>query len=161
MHDGTRREGDDFEQKVYIIMKVNAFTIEAYGTLNAVKTPVTVYFGAQNTSGIALWDTGASRTCVSQRLIKALGLPLTVFDSIITAAGVMPCGVYCVDILLPGDILIKNIKVLDIPDTTACDVLIGMDVICRGDLAISNAANATWVSFRSPPNEEHIDFKSA
>jgi len=38
-----------------------------------------------------------------------------------------------------------------------CDVLIGMDVITTGDLAITNHNGKTTFSFRVPPCEE-IDF---
>lgn len=142
-------------------MNKGAFTIEAKGKLTAIKTPVTVMSpSGQKAEGIALWDTGANRTCVSQKFVEQLGLKHMDKASCLTAGGMVICSIYCVDILLPNDIIAENILALDIDSGNACDVLIGMDVICDGDFAVTNAEGNTWVSFCSPPLEKHIDFKS-
>ena len=38
------------------------------------------------------------------------------------------------------------------------DIIIGMDTITRGDLAITNKNGETWFSFRIP-SQEHIEFE--
>ena len=38
------------------------------------------------------------------------------------------------------------------------DIIIGMDTITRGDLAITNQNGETWFSFRIP-SQEHIEFE--
>ena len=39
------------------------------------------------------------------------------------------------------------------------DIIIGMDTITRGDLAITNKDGETWFSFRIIPSQEHIEFE--
>jgi hypothetical protein len=41
------------------------------------------------------------------------------------------------------------------------DVIIGMDILTLGDLAITNHNHRTVLSFRIPPDAKHIDFASA
>ena len=52
---------------------------------------------------------------------------------------------------------IKDLEVLayDLEDN---DIIIGMDTITRGDLAITNKNGETWCSFRIP-SQEHIEFE--
>lgn len=52
---------------------------------------------------------------------------------------------------------IKDLEVLacDLEDN---DIIIGMDTITRGDLAITNKDGETWFSFRIP-SQEHIEFE--
>lgn len=52
---------------------------------------------------------------------------------------------------------IKDLEVLacDLEDN---DIIIGMDTITRGDLAITNKNGETWFSFRIP-SQEHIEFE--
>ena len=38
-------------------------------------------------------------------------------------------------------------------------IIIGMDTITRGDLAITNKDGETWFSFRIIPSQEHIEFE--
>ena len=56
-----------------------------------------------------------------------------------------------------GDI-VTNIMAMEF-DRDEYDVVIGMDVICKGDLAVTNYNNQTTFSFRIPSNEE-IDFST-
>ena len=52
---------------------------------------------------------------------------------------------------------IKDLEVLayDLEDN---DIIISMDTITRGDLAITNKDGETWFSFRIP-SQEHIEFE--
>jgi len=38
------------------------------------------------------------------------------------------------------------------------DIIIGMDILTQGDLAITNHDHRTVVSFRVPPDSKHIDY---
>jgi hypothetical protein len=41
------------------------------------------------------------------------------------------------------------------------DIVIGMDILTKGDIAITNHDNRTVFSFRVPPDITHIDFVSS
>lgn len=143
-------------------MQTNAFTLEAKGILSAIRIPVTIISqDGKRECATAIWDTGADITRISKRLVEELGIKSMGERLCYTAMGTTTSKHYSVSVLLPNDIEITDLSVFDFAGAPDCDVLIGMDVICRGDLAISNATNTTWVSFRSPPDKEHIDFKSA
>lgn len=68
-------------------------------------------------------------------------------DSIVTE-----CFVYAPSDLSGGE-EVKRVKF----DSDEYDVVIGMDVICHGDLAITNKDDKTTFSFRIP-SETEIDF---
>ncbi|WP_198295142.1 hypothetical protein [Brachyspira murdochii] len=51
---------------------------------------------------------------------------------------------------------IKNVRA-GVCDIGGCDMLIGMDIIKFGDLAISNKNNKTIFSFTIPPFDNPID----
>lgn len=99
----------------------------------------------------ALWDTGASTTLVSPKVVSSCGLK---------PIGVMEIGVvrefhrlnsYLANIVLSNSsVEIGKITVgcAELPGET--DVLIGMDIITLGDFAITNVAGKTVFSFRIP-----------
>jgi len=63
---------------------------------------------------------------------------------------------YLVNVYFPHGVLIHRVTISD-AEPPGCDVLLGMDIIRFGDLAISNFNGKTTFSFRSPPIEK-IDF---
>jgi len=105
----------------------------------------------------ALWDTGASTTCISRQIVKDLKLESRSVAFNYTAGGKIISNIYCINLLLPNRIVIKGLFVAccDLDDT---DILIGMDVITQGDMAISNYEGKTTFSFRVPTAEK-IDFE--
>lgn len=63
---------------------------------------------------------------------------------------------YLVNVFLPNNVGLAGVRVSE-NAVEGCDVLIGMDVITTGDLAITNHNGKTTFSFRVPLCEE-IDF---
>ncbi len=106
---------------------------------------------------LALWDTGANITCISSRLAEKLKLdssdevPIAVANNELFHADV-----YYVQLRM-GQFIIPFIKVLGMPMDESKDIIIGMDVISKGDLAITNYDGETVLSFREP-SMERIDF---
>src|SRR5574344_1414826 len=86
----------------------------------------------------AIWDTGATNSVITQRYIDKLGLKPTGATRTYTAGGEKICNLYLVDIGLPNRIVINNLAVTGNNELLSCDMLIGMDVIGKGDFAISN-----------------------
>lgn len=105
----------------------------------------------------SLWDTGASVTLISARVAKVLGLT-SIGKSGVSGynQGIDVKDTFLVHIGLPTGDIVTNIMAMEF-DTDEYDVVIGMDVICNGDLAITNKDERTTFSFRIP-SEQEIDF---
>ena len=105
----------------------------------------------------SLWDTGASVTLISARVAKVLGLT-SIGKSGVSGynQGIDVKDIFLVHIGLPTGDIITNIMAMEF-DTDEYDVVIGMDVICNGDMAITNKDDKTTFSFRIP-SEQEIDF---
>ena len=109
-----------------------------------------------------VWDTGAMDTCITPRIVQELGLVPTgrrQFQGV-GAAGqegiVHDAYTYLVNLYFPHRVIIHGVTVSD-AEPGGCDVLLGMDVIRVGDLAISNFKGQTAFTFRTPSIEK-IDF---
>lgn len=105
----------------------------------------------------SLWDTGASVSLISARVAKVLGLE-SIGKSGVSGynEGVDVKDTYLVHIGLPTGDIVTNIMAMEF-HSDEYDVVIGMDVICKGDLAVTNKDGRTTFSFRIP-SEAEIDF---
>lgn len=106
----------------------------------------------------ALWDTGASKTCISNRLVEEMKLPVIGMRKTQCASGVQTVTCHIIDIIMPHKIMLTGVPVLAFAGSIYFDILIGMDLITLGDFAITNAKGNTCFSYRTPPNDTHIDF---
>jgi hypothetical protein len=90
----------------------------------------------------------------------AANLELEVLDScrIETAGGIITTNAYSIDITLRSMVSFLNIHAGEFAENGRFDIIIGMDILTRGDLAITNGSGRTVVSFRVPPDPEHIDY---
>jgi hypothetical protein len=113
--------------------------------------------GGEPQSFVAIWDTGASATCISPKISRALGLGAISMATVHAAGNSYDSPVYRIDVLLPNRLVVTDIRALEAQNIQGADMLIGMDIITTGDLSITNANNDTWFSFRSPPGV-HIDY---
>ena len=68
----------------------------------------------------------------------------------------IPSNLYQIDLYLPNEIYLNDLKVTE-GELTGCDMLIGMDIITKGDFAISNYNGKTTFTFRTP-SLETLDF---
>jgi hypothetical protein len=98
----------------------------------------------------ALWDTGASRSCITPTVAKAIALIPTGSVRLTHAGGSELKNSYLVNVYLPNNVLIAGLIVSEFEETAQFGVIIGMDVIARGDFSITNFNNQTWASFRFP-----------
>jgi hypothetical protein len=60
-----------------------------------------------------------------------------------------------------NNVSFTNIRAMEFTSNKVFDILLGMDILTLGDLAITNANHRTVISFRVPPAVKHIDFVSA
>ncbi|MCC7246805.1 MAG: retroviral-like aspartic protease family protein [Saprospiraceae bacterium] len=107
----------------------------------------------------ALWDTGATHSAISNRLAGKLNLPIEDFARVTTASGIQHVPVYLIRVTLPGSFSFDEIEAVEFTytDEDDCDLIVGMDVMTQGDLAISNYDGKTVFSFRIP-SFERLDF---
>lgn len=102
----------------------------------------------------ALWDTGATKTCISINLANELGLS-PIDRTKVVGANNEPffAPVFCVQLRM-GSFLIPIQNVIGLPmDGTDRDLIIGMDIISKGDLSITNYSGRTVITFRTPSLE--------
>ena len=104
----------------------------------------------------AIWDTGATGTVISKRVIEQCGLVPTGMTQVATAGGIFPVNTYIVDIMLPNNVIFPNLNVTT-GDLNGTDVLIGMDIMSQGDFSVSNFEGKTSFTFRVP-SEKHANF---
>lgn len=104
----------------------------------------------------AIWDTGATNSMITQNVVDQCGLKPTGITEIFTASGAAQTETFLVDIFLPNKVIAPDIKVSR-GDIFGADMLVGMDIISRGDFAVTTNAGRTVFSFRMPSLTQ-IDF---
>lgn len=142
-------------------MAVSTLTIKSIdGIARQLTSPVNVVVPNTNNSYqyLAIWDTGATGTVITQQVVNNLGLVPTGMAVVHTANGSVNQNTYIIDIALSDTIILQDLTVTCAPSLSGgCNVLIGMDIVSQGDLSITNLNNITCMSFRVPSMHE-IDF---
>lgn len=106
----------------------------------------------------AIWDTGATSTVITQQVVNDLGLKQVSVTQLTTAGGKKDnAPLYLVAIFLPHRVFVSELMVVKASVTGDAEVLIGMDIIGRGDFAVTNKDGKTVFTFRRP-SLERIDF---
>ncbi|MEW6235740.1 MAG: aspartyl protease family protein [Candidatus Omnitrophota bacterium] len=105
----------------------------------------------------AIWDTGATKSLITNVVVEKLKLKPIGVARVCTASGENISNKYIVNIGLPNKVGVPEVIVTEGILTDSVDVLIGMDVIVMGDFAITNKNGKTVFSFRMP-SLETIDF---
>lgn len=130
---------------------ISAFTTKSNQIQGQLKNQVRVVYGSKPVVVTALWDTGANVSCISQSVVHDLSLIPTGKKSIQTPSGTSPVNTYLVDIVLPNNVRINDLEVCDSQiGNQGLGVLIGMDIITKGDFTVSNYNGKTVFSFRTP-----------
>lgn len=114
---------------------------------------------------VSIWDTGATNSVITEKVVK--DLDLKPFNIVKTnhAGGSSMANVYMVNIALPNGVMAGQVNVTEaqltedpnLSDDEQSRILIGMDIIGAGDLAVTNFQDRTTMSFRIP-SIEMIDF---
>jgi hypothetical protein len=106
----------------------------------------------------ALWDTGATNSVIKKATAVAMGLVPSGSMIITHGGGSERRDTYVLNVHLPNRVLIVGVLVADCHDTVGpFGAIIGMDIISRGDLTISNWNSQTCMSFRIP-SMERVDY---
>lgn len=134
----------------------SAFTTSFDGIARQLKNEVTIYCEDKSIQVTAIWDTGATISCISTHVVEQLSLIATGKVKMQTPSGEDVRNTYLVDLRLPNDFLIKDLVVADSEigshsiGEQSVGMLIGIDVICRGNFTVSNYEGKTVFSFRTP-----------
>ncbi len=105
---------------------------------------------------VATWDTGATNTMISQKVVDKCKLIPTGITWVGTAGGIVSANTYVIDLVLPDNMIIKNLNVT-CGKLNNTDILVGMDIINKGDFSVSNFEGKTKFTFRIP-SLEHSDY---
>ena len=128
---------------------------EAQTLLDSQKNP------APTLDQVALWDTGATNSVITNQVATQLGLKPIGKTDVHHGGGKSVEDVYLVNIHLPNKVIMGGIRVTGSPNMSGrFGVIIGMDIISEGDLAVSHHNGKTLVSFRIP-SVGPIDFASS
>jgi len=132
-------------------MDASAFVSEYPQISNRLMSPATLKNGGNETKVQALWDTGASRTCISTDVVISLGLVPLGKQQMQTPSGPSVANTFQIDILLPNNVIVQDLVVCDSAiGALGIGALIGMDIINLGDFAVSNFDGKTVFTFRTP-----------
>jgi len=130
---------------------VRAFVAERIPTCRELKTKAKIVYGSEEIEVVAQWDTGASGSCVSKKVIDELKPVRTGLRTVRTPTGCDIRGMYLLDIVLPNDVRVPDVAVVDTEiGDQGIGLLIGMDIISMGDFAVSNFDGKLVFTFRVP-----------
>ncbi len=137
---------------------LNAFT-KKYGTVVRdirTKAEILDLDGNLLKEAVALWDTGATSSCISIQCANELKLKPLRFVPQFTAGGAVTSPVYRIGIQLNDKV---KFTAQDVPAAilNGIDLLIGMDIITQGNFSISNYNGQTIFSYIIPSHKD-VDF---
>lgn len=136
-----------------------SFTVKANGgVLRVLQTQCHVAPAFNQSAGLplnasmftAIWDTGATNSVVTQKVVDACALKQTGIKQVFgfNTQGMEPT--YLVSIGLPNGVLFSQVEVTKGSLGGGSDVLIGMDIITSGDFVVTNKGGNTIFSFCFP-----------
>ena len=139
---------------------MSVFT-EKYSKIeNRLLNKVVLSANGLNDQALAQWDTGATSTCISEEIVEKYQLKPFSYAQAKTPSGTIITPIYFIDIILNNEVIFDKWEVMGSKiGAQGIDILIGMDIISKGDFAISNYNGKTQFSFRLP-SQYDVDYKS-
>ena len=108
----------------------------------------------KSTTENALWDTGATISAITPKLVNDLGFVPAGTMAISGITGTLDVKFILAAIQLPDGILRPNIKMAVCDFSQNINIILGMDIITLGDFELLHGCNKTVFSFTSPPSEK-------
>lgn len=147
-----------------------AFTLKFDGRVNRIISDVSVCAGfdpgqppeplPEFITTRALWDTGATGSCISPEVSERLKLTPVGKARVNHAGGGGETDIFLVNLLLPNRVQVAGVAASQLRGTHDFGAIIGMDIISSGDFAITHAGGRACMSFRIPPCQT-IDYVAA
>ncbi len=144
-------------------IRSHSITLKANGIARVLTMPITITRVNNTDTKLfvktnGIWDTGATGTVITQKIVDALGLIPAGKATVNTASETgYKTNVYYIDLFLKNDLRITSVRVTVGRIADDIDCLIGMDIIALGDFSITNYNDATCMSYRIPSHHE-IDY---
>lgn len=139
-------------------MIISVFTEKYKSIQRKLINSAVVESNGNTVQAIAQWDTWATGTCISKKIVSQLGLQPTGMIRVQTPSGIGIMNKYMINLILNNEVRIMNLVVMDSEiGNQGIDVLIGMDIISIGDFAVSNFEGRTQFSFRIP-SQGHVEY---
>lgn len=143
-------------------MIVNALTNKAPGIVNRIVTPVKITnpVTSQVFNTTAIWDTGATNCTITATAAKALGLVPVSKATVNGVHGPKEVNVYFVTITLNNENITLTTQVTETAELSPgreVGMLVGMNIISKGDFCITNHGGHTVMTFRVP-SIETVDY---
>ena len=133
---------------------------------NGIKNEIVTEVKAKNSANIqmmeskGLWDTGAQNSAITKKAAKLLGLVPVGKTNIRGVHGIKEVNVFLIDIILNNPNITISCPVTECDELSndgSVDLLLGMNVISKGDFVISNFEGRTSMTFRVP-SLQRIDY---
>jgi predicted aspartyl protease len=142
-----------------------AFTVRATGRVLRLTTPVEIWppfvgpapVGVQGRQYQALYDTGATHSTISPKVVQDLTLQSIGATSVGVGGGNLTTTSHLVNITLPNNSMFTMVRVAQVEVPSGEDVIIGMDILGLGDFAVTHFGGKTTFSF-CVPSRKDIDF---
>lgn len=140
---------DDCSVDGQMIYMDHAFTMEYEEIVQRLTTQI--WIGEEGGSRFpvkAIWDTGATTSCISEKIAQKAGFRPVDSGVGVSAAAQLEIAYYMLNVHLSDDIIMRNIKTAGFPLLNHdADFLIGMDIISKGNLTIRNEGEKTVFNF--------------
>ena len=132
---------------------MEVFTKKFKNVEDRILIDTTISFLKNKMKSNTLIDTGATISCISKDVVKTLKLQPIGVDRVSTPSGTAVLNKYLIDISFKKNMIFKNIFVLESEiGNQGIDLLVGMDILNKNDITISNYDNHTQFSLRYPVN---------
>ena len=132
---------------------MEVFTKKFKNVEDRILIDTTISFLKNKMKSNTLIDTGATISCISKDVVKTLKLQPIGVDRVSTPSGTAVLNKYLIDISFKKNMIFKNIFVLESEiGNQGIDLLVGMDILNKNDIMISNYDNHTQFSLRYSVN---------
>lgn len=144
------------------LTSVHSIAVNYEGLTRVIYSPVSL-FNLVNNKKLetkAIWDTGATGSALTKSAVAKLGLFPIGLAKVKGIHGEKIVNTYFLKVVLNNDRVTFNLKVTEcdtLIENNEAELLIGMDIIGKGDFAITNFGNKTTMSYRTP-SVQKIDF---
>ena len=138
-----------------------SFTVKADRLLRILSSEVQVSESFDPAEGVpeplkicvlnAFWDTGATESVITQRVIDSCGLKPVRSANVHGVHGMQKTEIYMVNMYLPNQVGFFKVPVFKGHHRRGgWDLLLGMDILATGDFSVKNVGGKTEWSFSVP-----------
>ena len=137
---------------------IKGFRIVYPGVTKTLKSIINIGFGQITTETVnnfgepvlAVWDTGATRSCINETFALKYKLPISGMTICRGVNSQQQVNTYVVSLVLPNNNYVNDIEICSCDSTFPYGMLIGMDIISKGEFMVCTHNNITVYSFQNP-----------